>query len=99
MRRTMSISLNETLVSLTEASKILPGRPCCSSLWRWYARGVRGVRLETLVVAGRRFTSREAIERFVAATTAAANGDPPPVRTPRQREQAIERAVKDLQER
>jgi len=45
-----------------------------------------------MVCAGRRFTSVEAIERFVAATTAAAAGEPPPVRTPRQRERDIKAA-------
>lgn len=41
---------------------------------RWATRGVRGVKLETVVVAGSRVTTHDAIERFIAATTAAANG-------------------------
>jgi hypothetical protein len=93
-----TISLDETLISLTEASKRLPGRPHVSTLWRWNERGVRGVRLETLVVAGRRYTSSEALERFVAATTAAADGERLPIRTPRQRQLAMERAERELAE-
>lgn len=48
--------------------------------------------LETVVIGGRRFTSREALDRFVERTTAAADGQPLPVRTPRQRERAVQEA-------
>ena len=64
----------EHLVTLTEASRIIPGSPHFSTLWRWYQRGIRGTRLETVIVGGRRFTSREAIKRFIARTTAARDG-------------------------
>lgn len=63
----MSVTLNEDLISLSQAARELPGRPHLSTIWRWTTRGVRGVVLETLVVAGRRFTSHEALQRFVAA--------------------------------
>ena len=86
----------EELLSLSEAAKVTPGRPHVSTLWRWQKRGVRGVRLSTVIVGGRRFTSREAIEQFIAATTAAANGEAPPVRTPRQRQRAIDAAEREL---
>ena len=92
----MPISFGETIITLAEASRRLPGRPSLSSLWRWHRRGVRNIRLETLVVAGRRFTSIEALERFSAATTAVADGTPAPVRTPRQRERAILAAEREL---
>lgn len=93
----MSIDISsETLLSLTDAAKTLPGRPHISSIFRWVARGVRGVKLESVLVGGRRFVSREALERFSAAVTAAAAGEPRPVRTPRQRERAIERAEKEM---
>lgn len=66
------IDLSEDLISLIEASKILPGRPHISTLFRLASpRGLRGVRLETLLVGGRRWTSRQALARFVAASTAA----------------------------
>jgi hypothetical protein len=88
----MSIDLNETILSLTTAAKSLPGRPHVSSIWRWCRRGVRGVQLETIVIAGRRFTSCEALQRFAEATTAAANGQRAPSRTNRGR-QAEQRAA------
>ncbi len=67
----MSITLFEQLLSFADASRVLQSRPHVSSIWRWSTRGVRGIRLETVQVGGRRFTSREALERFIARTTAA----------------------------
>ena len=93
----MSIDISsETLLSLTEAAKAIPGRPSVCSLHRWRLHGVRGAKLETVLVGGRRFVSREALERFIAATTAAAAGERPPPRTPRQREKAIAAAEREL---
>jgi hypothetical protein len=65
--------LNEKLVSLTEARKHFPNRPDKATVWRWYAKGLNGVSLETVVVGGRRFTSEEAIKRFIARRTETAN--------------------------
>lgn len=64
-----------------------------TTVWRWAARGVKGVRLETYLRAGRRFTTKEAFARFCAATTAAADGGPmlAPTST-KQREAEIRRA-------
>ena len=55
---------NEALLSFAQASTFLPTRPHIATIHRWRMRGVRGVRLETTLVGGRRFTSKEAIERF-----------------------------------
>jgi hypothetical protein len=59
----------ETLIRFDEAQKAFPGkkRVSLATLHRWRLRGVRGVTLETLVVGGARFTSVEAIARFVQA--------------------------------
>ncbi|MEI8374425.1 MAG: DUF1580 domain-containing protein [Planctomycetota bacterium] len=95
----MAISLQDKLLSLTQASQSLPGRPHVSTLWRWYKRGVRGVRLETIVIAGRRYTSLAALEDFAAASTSAANGlAAGPMPTPRQRQAAIARVERELAE-
>lgn len=61
----MSLPLTETLISLKDAARRLPGRPHVSTLWRWSTRGVRNIRLETSLVGARRFTSLEAIARFL----------------------------------
>jgi Protein of unknown function (DUF1580) len=57
----------ESLIRLAQAAQELPGRPHLSTVVRWSLRGIKGVRLETVVVGGRRFTSREAIRRFHAS--------------------------------
>jgi hypothetical protein len=74
---------NETIVSLTEATKTLPRvngkRPAISTLWRWCRKGLRGVRLEYIRVGRNIATSREALNRFFEAL---AQDDTPPVQTP-----------------
>ena len=57
----------DDLVPLTQAVKFIPGRPHVSTIWRWATQGVGNppIRLETSMVGGRRFTSRQAVERFV----------------------------------
>ena len=86
----------ETPLSLTEAAKSLPGRPHVCTLHRWRLRGVRGTRLETVMVGGRRYTTSESLARFFAAITAASSGVPPPIRTCKQRQRAIEAAELEL---
>lgn len=72
----------DELLSISQAAKLIPGRPCLETIWRWRTKGVRGHRLECVCVGGRRFfTTRAAIEEFIALTTAAANTQqPPPVK-------------------
>jgi hypothetical protein len=87
---------NEDLLLFVEAARSLPGRPHISTLHRWRLRGVRGVRLESVLIGGRRYTSLQALELFFAATTAAADGEVAPVRTAKERKRAIERAENEL---
>jgi len=86
----------ENMISLVEAARSLPGRPHASSLYRWCRKGVRGVKLQTWLVGGRRYTTIAALEQFIAATTAAADGEPVPTRTTRRRDTAIRAAERDL---
>lgn len=96
-RTAMPVSMEtESLLSLSEASRYLPDRPHVSTLHRWRLRGIRGIKLETILVGGRRYTSREALERFTVAVTAAASGEVVPVSASRARTQAIERAEREL---
>ncbi|MCR9293453.1 MAG: DUF1580 domain-containing protein [bacterium] len=84
---------NETPITLAKAARTLPGGPVhVSTIHRWRMKGCRGVRLETFLRGGVRHTTREALERFFTATTAAADGNSPTVRTSKQREQAIQQA-------
>jgi hypothetical protein len=87
--------LNEALLTFADASKMLPGRPSISSIWRWRTSGIRGQRLESVLIGGTRYTSREALQRFIAATTAAADGETVTVPdTPKRRSRELRRAEK-----
>jgi hypothetical protein len=54
----------ENIVSFREASEMIPTHPGISTISRW-CRGVRGNRLESILIGGRRKTSRQAVERFL----------------------------------
>lgn len=88
----------EALVSIREAPRHIPGTPHIATIFRWATRGVRGQQLETIVRGGRRYTSLEAIGRFIEATTAAAPGASQRQATPttRQRAAAIAAAEREL---
>lgn len=91
----------EQAIPLSVAARQVPNRNggrgiCAATIWRWAQRGLKGVRLETVMVGGLRMTSVEALGRFFAASTAAADGTPLPARTSAQRERAIAAAEKEL---
>jgi hypothetical protein len=72
----------EDLVLLGKAATLLPGRTHRSTLERWRLVGRRGVKLETVLIGGQRYTSKQALARFAEAVTLAADGpqqSPPPV--------------------
>jgi Protein of unknown function (DUF1580) len=57
---------SESMVPITEAHTHVPNRPHLATVYRWWTKGVRGgIKLETALIGGRRFTSVEAIQRFV----------------------------------
>ena len=88
--------LSEKRISMTELARQLD--VTIPTVWRWRQRGVRGIRLETFMLGGRRFTTAEAHRRIVDRTTAAANGETPKARSNRQRERAIAAAERLLDE-
>ena len=53
-------------LTIPQACQIIPGRPVSTTVRRWSTTGIRGVRLQTALIGGRRYTSREAIRRFIA---------------------------------
>lgn len=84
-------------IAIRDVRNHIPGNPHLATIWRWIYRGVRGQKLGTIVVGGRRFTTKEEIEKFIAATTAtAAGGEPTPARTAKQRARDIARAELEL---
>ena len=86
---------SETLLRLRKvpdwAEKNLGQRVHISTVHRWRLRGVRGVKLETVLIGGSRCTSEEALYRLFAESTAAADGNDHAVHfasTARQQKQA-----------
>lgn len=98
---------NESLLSLTEATRALPKldgkRPHPSTLFRWMTDGIRGgVKLEHVRIGRRICTSREALQRFVEALSQAPKPEPAPaapgprMRTEKQRQRDVEKAKESL---
>ena len=87
----------EDLIHFPEATRAFPGRKRLSlaTLHRWRLHGVRGVRLDTLLIGGLRYTSREAIGRFIAAQNA--DQQPAPQITAKQRQRQSESARAELE--
>lgn len=61
-------------------SHVLGKKVARSTIYRWSTAGVRGVRLETVTIAGQRYTTERAIDDFLNAfagepVTAAARGE------------------------
>ncbi len=82
-------------LSLSQATRELPGRPHVSTLHRWRLSGVRGVKLRTCLVGGRRFTTRDWLAEFIDATSQAGGGGLSP-QTTRKRQAAVKRAEAEL---
>ena len=71
-----------------------------STIWRWTLKGIRGFRLQTLSVGGRRFVVRDTLRDFMLKTSAAANGEPlptTPVAARRARERMLANANQECQ--
>ena len=60
---------NERLISVKEARNELPGRPSINTIYRWFWKGAYGIRLESIRVGGRLYTSKEACSRFIYASS------------------------------
>jgi hypothetical protein len=57
--------LDETIVDIAEATQYFPVKISKPSIERYIRQGKRGVRLESILLVNQRFTSVEAIGRFV----------------------------------
>jgi len=94
---------SENLISLADASRLLPARrkgkrPHISCVYRWTTTGCKGVILESIQVGGTRCTSREALARFLGTLTLASpTGPQMAVRSPLKRRHAAERAIEELE--
>ena len=88
---------NERLLTPAQACKEFPGGGISlPTFWRYIGpRGVRNVRLESLVCGGKRWTSKEAIDRFLRAQNP--DKTSPPSVTPAKRKRQSEAALVELQ--
>ena len=59
--------LAESVIPLNDVVKYLPFRTSISTVQRWIRRGASGAVLETARMGSRRFTSKEAVQRFLVA--------------------------------
>ena len=90
--------LADELLTLPQAAALFPRRRAGSrvsttTLWRWYTRGSRGVRLEVVRVGGAIYTTADAIRDFIHARSATGGAAVPQTPSPSTRSK---RAVKAL---
>ena len=58
---------NETFVPINEVSNVLPSPKSPATVQRWIRQGVNGVKLATIKIGGRRYTTKSAIREFLHA--------------------------------
>lgn len=82
------------LIPFQQAAALLPGRPHIATLHRWRLHGVRGRKLPTVLVGGRRFVSRQVLAAWLRADPVELT--PPPVGLPSSSEHRADVAEKAL---
>lgn len=88
-----NIDLEAERLTLKDVGKL--SRVDLSTVWRWCQKGVRGHRLESFNVGGRRYVLRERLDDFVAALNA--GRDSPDVGRPsKSSQQRQQRAESEL---
>jgi len=65
------IDIQSAVPFIVAVEKATGTRPHCQTVRRWITKGVRGVRLEAVVMNGGYYTSPEAVREFIHATTQA----------------------------
>ncbi|MCF7975530.1 MAG: DUF1580 domain-containing protein [Phycisphaerae bacterium] len=90
--------INENMIPLADVPGYLPKRPNgkkihLSAIYRWAAKGIKGVVLETAKIGGASYTSLEAIKRFSDQLTIISRGADRINGTPVSRQREIDRAA------
>ena len=88
--------IHDDLLTYEQVIEILPGRTHRSTLHRWCLRGVRGVKLVTVLVGGRRYVAKKDLAAFIEATTAAGNAGVTTTQSGQTRAEAIRAAEAEL---
>lgn len=77
-RKNIRDLLDEELINVKELPDILEPRNGkkvhLAAIYRWIKSGLSGVKLETIIIANGRFTTREALNRFWVRVTEARDG-------------------------
>lgn len=87
---------NHKLMTLLQVAKRLPNRPHVSTVARWIYRGVRGRKLISTVLGGRRYVSENSLNEFIASLNAPDPGTTVSGKGQRPREARIKKAYEDL---
>lgn len=104
----MSINVaTEQVLTLRQACDLIPRRrggkkTAVETLYRWSLTGCRRIKLETVQIGATRCTSREALQRFFDALTAAATtsgSSISPTKPSLQRQAEIAAAEKDCRQK
>lgn len=86
-------------ITFTEAAQQIKSRPHVSTFYRWRTRGVNGIKLETVRIGGRRMLTKSALDKFIAAVTAAVDRSEIKCTVSTQRQKAIDNASYELDRR
>lgn len=79
-RRCLDVSL-ETIINLHNAAGYMrrrfheKKRPHLATVYRWTTRGLQGIVLESVQIGGKRYTSLEAIQRFIERLSSSEKGE------------------------
>lgn len=58
--------MNDKYIHWLDARKLFPSNPTRQTLHRWAKVGIRGNKLATILIGGRRYLTKDAIEGFIA---------------------------------
>ena len=78
------------LVPIGQAPKLLLVPVHVSTFHRWRTRGVRGIRLETILIGGRRYLDPVALEDFARRLTSIVDDGTSPPMTPSVRRRTVD---------
>ena len=57
---------DKSVLTLAQAAKLMPHRPTPATLWRWSAKGLNGVKLQTFKVGRSRCTTPAMLATFIS---------------------------------
>lgn len=70
MKPNNDIALEGKMMRVPIAVEIVTGeRPSPSKCWRWYMKGIQGIRLQTWLVGGKRLTTLAAVREWIQERT------------------------------